>query len=79
MCIVYLVLQSTVLSDDINEDDLADFTHSLLSSLMAASPLSSGDLPIIYELLNSTVSLLDNVNSPDVAITIGSVRNNFFN
>jgi len=61
------------LSDDIDEDDLVDFTDSLLSSLMAASPLSSGDLPVIYGLLNTTVSLLRNVNSPAVAITIGNV------
>ena len=40
---------------------------------MTALPLSSGDLPVIYGLLNTTVSLLGNVNSPDVAITIGSV------
>ena len=73
-----MLVQSSILSDDISENDLADFTHSLLSFLMAASPLSSGDLPVIYDLLNSTVYLLSNVNSPDVAITIGTVREFYF-
>jgi len=66
-------LQSSILTADISEGDLESFTDLLAESLPAN--LTSGDILLIHNLLETSVSLFRNVNSSEVANEIAHVSN----
>jgi len=66
-------LQSSILTADISEGDLKHFTDLLVESLPAN--LTSGDILLIHNLLETSVSLFRNVNSSEVANEIAHVSN----
>lgn len=67
-----LVLQSSILIANISETDLASFADALMQSLHATPP-TSGDLFLIRDLLNRSVSVFENVHSRKVANNISQV------
>jgi len=66
-------LQSSILTADISEDDLEGFTDLLVESLPVN--LTSGDILLLHNLLETSVSLFRNVNSSEVANEIAHVSN----
>ena len=62
-------LQSSALGANTSETDLANFANMLNQSLWA-NPPTSGDLPLLQDLLNRSVAVFDNVQSREVAQSI---------
>ena len=67
------ILQSSILTADISENDLERFTDLLVESFPAN--LTSGDILVIHNLLETSVSLFSNVNNSEVANEIAHVSN----
>lgn len=65
-------LQSAILNANISETDLANFVSMLNHSLWTTPP-TSGDLPLLQDLLNRSVAVFENVQSREVAHTISQV------
>ena len=65
-------LQSSILNTNISETDLANFADTL-TQLLQGTPPTSGDLPLIQDLLNRSVAVFDNVQSREVANNISQV------
>ena len=72
MTFTIISLQSSILNANISETDLANFANTLMQ-LLQATPPTSGDLPLIQDLLNRSVLVFDNVESREVANNISQV------
>lgn len=72
MTFTIILLQSSILNANISETDLTNFA-STLTQLLQATPPTSGDLPLIQDLLNRSVLVFDNVQSREVANNISQV------
>jgi len=68
----FITQSSTILNANISETDLANFANTLTQTLQATPP-TSGDLPIIHDLLSGSVAVFNNVQSHEAANNISQV------